>query len=64
MNQKDLKKLAKKIADLETKLQSDDISMEDREIIEREIEKSCMKVTSLYEMDQLDELIQKYLKNF
>ena len=64
MNKKDLKKLAKQIANLEIRLQVDNLSNEERVLIESEIEVLCMKVHSLDEMDLLDELIQKNLNNF
>ena len=62
MNQKDLRKLAKQIAKLESHLQDEEITDEDRARTEGEIEHLCLRVTSFSELDQLDEMIQDFLK--
>lgn len=62
MTNKEIKKLAKQIASLEIKLQTDTLSSEERKAIERQIETLCMKVHSFQDMDLLDEEIQKNLK--
>ena len=51
MNQKDLRKLAKQIAKLESHLQDEEITDEDRARTEGEIEHLCLRVTSFSELD-------------
>lgn len=64
MNKKDMKKLAKSIAQLEHRLQTEDLSDVEQDEIEAQIEMLCMKVTTFQDMDELDEMIQDFLKNF
>lgn len=62
MNQKDLRKLAKQIAKLESCLQNEEITDDDKVQIESEIERLCLRVTSFSDIDKLDEMIQDFLK--
>lgn len=64
MNKKDMKKLAKQIAQLEHKLQTEDLTEIEQDETEAQIETLCMKVTTFQDMDELDEMIQDFLKNF
>ena len=64
MNKKDMKKLAKQIAQLEHKLQTEDLTEVEQDETEAQIETLCMKVTTFQDMDELDEMIQDFLKNF
>lgn len=64
MNKKDMKKLAKQIAQLEHKLQTEDLTETEQDETEAQIETLCMKVTTFQDMDELDEMIQDFLKNF
>ena len=64
MNKKDMKKLAKQIAQLEHKLQTEDLTEIEQDETEAQIETLCMKVTTFQDMDELDEMIQDFLKKF
>ena len=59
-----MKKLAKQIAQLEHKLQTEDLTEIEQDETEAQIETLCMKVTTFQDMDELDEMIQDFLKNF
>ena len=64
MNKKDMKKLAKQIAQLEHQLETESLTQIERDEIETQIETLCMKVTTFQDMDELDEMIQDFLKKF
>lgn len=64
MNKKDMKKLAKQIAQLEHRLETESLTQIERDEIETQIEALCMKVTTFQDMDELDEMIQDFLKKF
>ena len=62
MKQKELKNLAKQIAQLEIKLQTEDLGDTERWNIENQIERLCTRVTSFEEMELLDEMIQNFFE--
>lgn len=61
MKKKELKNLAKRIAELEGRLHEEGLAQQEKQDIEREIFSLCSKVGSLEDIDILDELIQKSL---
>ena len=63
MKRKELKELAKKIASLELSIEAAPDDEKNRQNAELEISRLAMRVSSLDEMDALDELIQDFLKN-
>lgn len=60
MKNKEIKNLAKKIAQYEKALR-EDISSKEKAFYEQEIMRMCSKVQNMEEMLRLDEEIQKYL---
>ena len=64
MKQKEIKNLAKSIAKLEYRLQTEDMGDTERWEIESQIERLCMRVTRFEEMELLDEMVQDFLKKF
>lgn len=63
MKQKELKNLAKRIAEQEKIFRNPDITQEQRMAAENEIISLSSKVKTLGEIDQLDEYIQMYLED-
>ena len=63
MKQKELKNLAKRIAEQEKIFRDPDITQEQRAAAENEIISLSSKVKTLSEIDQLDEYIQMYLED-
>lgn len=63
MKQKELKNLAKRIAEQEKIFRNPNITPEQKLAAENEIITLSSKVKTLGEIDQLDEYIQEYLKD-
>lgn len=62
MKRKELKNLAIKIAKQEQMLQAEDITSEERESAEKEIMRLCGKVTNMNDMIDLDDYVQKIIR--
>lgn len=62
MKRKELKNLAIKIARQEQILQQKDISLEEKSAAEKEIMRLCGKVTNLNDMVDLDDYVQKIVR--
>lgn len=62
MKRKELKNLAIKIAKQEQMLQAGDITSEEKETAEKEIMRLCGKVTNMNDMIDLDDYVQKIIR--
>lgn len=62
MKRKELKNLAIKIAKQEQMLQAEDITSEEKENAEKEIIRLCGKVTNMNDMIDLDDYVQKIIR--
>ena len=62
MKRKELKNLAIKIAKQEQMLQAKDITSEKKENAEKEIMRLCGKVTNMNDMIDLDDYVQKIIR--
>lgn len=62
MKKKEIKNLAKKIAQQELIIQNPDASLEERGRAECEIERLSSRIESFDDMDLLDDLIQEFLQ--
>ena len=62
MKRKELKNLAIKIAKQEQILQKENISSNEKESAEKEIRRLCGKVTNMNDMVDLDDYVQKIIR--
>lgn len=62
MKRKELKNLAIKIAKQEQILQKENISSDEKENAEKEIMRLCGKVTNMNDMVDLDDYVQKIIR--
>lgn len=62
MKRKELKNLAIKIARQEQILQQEDVTLEEKSSAEKEIMRLCGKVTNLNDMIDLDDYVQKIIR--
>lgn len=62
MKRKELKNLAIKIAKQEQILQKENIGLDEKESAEKEIMRLCGKVTNMNDMIDLDDYVQKIIR--